>query len=510
MYRLVAVGALLGLPLTVRADEVPSYSLRELALRADTIVLADALTPIRPTRFHVRAVLRGRGAREGEMLTFADMGPVRVESFDPPSLPREGPRPRRINQALLFLEPSTRGANRRQPRLVPSGLRFVTIDQRVLVPSEGQGRELKMVVAPSGDWSSLLVRVKTDVASLEQLDHARRLARPSARARSLLAWVERHRRQFGADLRPREEKGPAGGWGRLEREVFEWALACGSPAECWSAVKLYAELNRGTAPPLPAGCSLTTAAGRALLLEEATRASALRGDRMRALTLLARPPRPLTAPEHQAVLERLVAVLAERDAPLRSAVARAIVELSPATNGARERAGKLALPHLVRLYKEEAPGPTRDELAESVYALGGPEHWRALTGSPSGVLVCLRDLEKSEAQLRFWLSLRGNGRFVHEQPVIVLERINLLGGAAETKRLPLTPANLPRPWAEGWDGADLLFVEVPLKGLTAGNWRVTVHGTVGKDKQKWVAEARKFVVTAPKGPGPYFPRRKGW
>ena len=62
MYRLVALSVLLGLPLTVRAE-----SLRELTLRADTILLADALDPIRPTRFTVRTVLRGKGARVDEL-----------------------------------------------------------------------------------------------------------------------------------------------------------------------------------------------------------------------------------------------------------------------------------------------------------------------------------------------------------------------------------------------------------------------------------------------------------
>jgi hypothetical protein len=208
----------------------------------------------------------------------------------------------------------------------------------------------------------------------------------------------------------------------------------------------------------------------------------------------------MTAPEHQEALQRFVSLLAAKDGPMRAAVARAIVESSPTKNGARDRAVKQALPELVRLYKDEAPGATRDELAEAVYVLGGPEHWQKQTGSPTGALVCLRDLEKSETQVRFWLSLHANGRVVHEQPVVVLERINLLGGTAETKRVPLSASNFFRPWAEGWDGADLLLVEVPLKGLTAGNWRITVHGTLGKDKQKWVAEAKRLAITAPGGP----------
>jgi hypothetical protein len=45
------------------------------------------------------------------------------------------------------------------------------------------------------------------------------------------------------------------------------------------------------------------------------------------------------------------------------------------------------------------------------------------------------------------------------------------------------------------------MVELPLRGLTPGYWKVTVEGTAGKEKLRWVSEPKRFTVAAPKGPG---------
>jgi hypothetical protein len=472
------------------AHPPPVYSLRQLTLGARAVVLAAPVDPAVPTRFTVREVLRGRGVKVGDVLAFEDGRPHQLLSSDPPPLPKAAPVPRRVGAALLFLGPESAGG----ALLLRSGLRLWAEDGRVLVPEvrKGEGR-YALAVAAEVDWSAMLVRVRADIAALEGLRTAKGLARPQARNRRLLDWVERHRREFGGP--------PAYGWGALETEVFDWVLASGRVEDCWAAVRLYAELNRGVAPKLPPGC-FASRAGRALLLRVACSDSALGGDRVRALALLAeRAPRE--GAERDELLDRLVPLLAVKDAVLRAAAARTICQVSHPGGG--RPASKRALPALRAAYKDEALGPARDELAEAVCVVGGPGHWKELTGNPPGLLACLRDLTVADGQLHFWLDLRSGGLRVHEPPTLVLERVNLLGMAAETKRMSLPAVNLPRPWGAGWDGAELLLVEAPIKGLSAGNWRIRVEGTAGKDKQKWTAELKKFTVAAPpkKGPGPH-------
>jgi hypothetical protein len=169
----------------------------------------------------------------------------------------------------------------------------------------------------------------------------------------------------------------------------------------------------------------------------------------------------------------------------------------PAEVGLEMATTRSALAALVEAYRTASPGVGRDELAEAVCLLAPPSQWKALTGNPPGLVACVRDLSREEGKLCFWLSLRSGGREVHEQPTLLLEKPGLLSIVGERKRVPLPVVNLPRPWAQGWDGAEYLYVQVPMQGLTPGAWRVRVEGTVGKDRVKWTSEPRKLVIEGP-------------
>src|SRR5262249_31531346 len=99
----------------------------------------------------------------------------------------------------------------------------------------------------------------------------------------------------------------------------------------------------------------------------------------------------------------------------------------------------------------------------------------------------------------FLLSLRTPGPAIHEPPTLHLERLNWLGMVQERKQLPYTVANLPRPWAEGWDGKEFLLVELSTRGLTDGKWRIRARGTVGggKERTEWASEPKLFTVKTP-------------
>src|SRR5437588_12759385 len=89
-----------------RAKDLPTYSVRELAIRATNVVLAEPLDPVEPTRCRVLEVLRGAGLRAGDRLTLADVSPHELRSYQEGPAPARKLRPRRISQVLLFLGPN--------------------------------------------------------------------------------------------------------------------------------------------------------------------------------------------------------------------------------------------------------------------------------------------------------------------------------------------------------------------------------------------------------------------
>jgi hypothetical protein len=513
-------GALaLGLPaLAARAEDLTTSSVRDLAIRAATVVVGKPLDPVHPDQCRVLEVLRGPGLRAGDTLTLVELGPHALESYQEGPPPARKPRPRRIAQVLLFLGPDLGPKGGPSFRPLPSGLRFYTEDGKVLVPEQpvNPGGYV-LAVRPGADWAALLRQARADVAAVDRVLALKALPRPGERNRGLLDWAERHRHEFGG--------GPDSGWGPLETDVFRWVLEGGTPEECWQAVRLYAELNHGSAPPLPAPCFGNRPA-RDLLLGVALDDRALAGDRARALGLLVdqntlRPAaqdrvrvEPVGVQERLELLDRLVPLLKAREPPLRSAAARAVKRLSIPEGGALPRGHtQKALAALETAYRAERPGPVRDDLAEAVCAVGGPRHWQEVTGNPPGLLVCLRDLGQGNGQAFFWLNLRPCGLAVRECPTLVLEQLNFIGWPVQTRQMPLPVVNLPRPWGEGWDGGSYLLVQFPVEDLTPGSWRVRVRGTAGKDGARWTSEPKMLVIEAPRKNPPQPPRAyrfEGW
>jgi hypothetical protein len=526
LFLTVAFGALSG----ARAANLPHYSARELVVQAHTVVRAEVLEPLAPKRFRVLEVLRGSGVRVGDTLAYGNLEPYHLHVL-PMNLPPGQEPPRlRVLEALLFLQaPEGKGT----PQPVLSGLRFWNADGSVLVPEQWNNPgPYQLTVYPEVDWDALVRKVRADSVEYNRLLTARGLTRPGPRCRALLEWLERHRREFGTlsgiwtwtPTRPWRPglafPTPASrlydGWGNLEQDVFQWVLAAGDVEECWAAVQLYAELNRGAAPQLRTP-AFGRRGGRELLLGLALSEGQLEGDRVRALTLLGnlqtlwtetaeKSIRRLTEKEQADLIDRLSPLLRDRSAAVRAAAARTLHAAS-APPGGGEHETKRALAALTAAYRREPPGEARDEIAAAVHALGGPGHWQELTGNPRGLFGRLHDFGHRDGQVFFWLHLETPGLSVFECPNLTLERLEA-GKAVETNTEPLRVANLPRAWKDGWDGGPYLLVEVPTGTLAAGTWRVTVRGTAGqdKDKVKWAAEPRTFAVKPrPVGPfaGPY-------
>jgi hypothetical protein len=496
MRRLIVLASLPALILGAARGEVKvedPVPLRRLCLGVAAVVLAEPLDPVTPTRFRVLASLRGP-LKAGEPVAPAGLDPELVRSFEDPDLAQKKPRPRRVTQALLFLEPDGKGW-----KVPPGGARMCGEDGQTVAPTGPRGA---MEARRGVRWSVVVTRVREDLAALEQLNAYRRIGRPSRRAEALMGWVQARKAEFSATP-PGTDESPAG-WDRLQLDVFDWIFAAATPEAAWRAVGLYAELNQGELPRLVTPV-FSTPAGRSLLAGIASDGKRLLGERTRALRLLAarptlRPGAPelergasaMDKAEQEGLLGQATKLLSEKDDQFRVWLAQAIVGLSEAADGKLRK----ALPSLMRAYRESQPGPGRDELAMTLCALAPPEQWKELTGNPAGYCACLRDLSLSDNTLTFWLSLKTPGPAVFEAPTLIVEKLGTLGFVAETKRFPVEPKNLAG-WAAGWDGEDSLVVQLDVSKLAPGSiYRAKVEGFAGqgKGRVKWTSEPKKFQI----------------
>jgi hypothetical protein len=113
--------------------------------------------------------------------------------------------------------------------------------------------------------------------------------------------------------------------------------------------------------------------------------------------------------------------------------------------------------------------------------------------------VLLKDFGRSNEQVSFWLEVLPAAEKLYECPTLVLERLDANQKVVETKTRPL-PAATPVRWEDRWAG-ELLLVQFTREGLQPGEWRVSVRGTVGKDKAKWASEPKSFLgPQQPNGP----------
>ncbi len=153
--RFATLGALAILLFGIGHAEGSQPSLRKLCIDAGTIVLAEPLDPLTPTRFKVILVMRGKDVRPDQTLVPAGLTEADVKTYDEKDLETGKPRPRRISRRMLFL---SAGAS---SRLLPGGLRLCTEDGRVLVPTNGKPASEKLPpfeVQPRLSWQGLIER----------------------------------------------------------------------------------------------------------------------------------------------------------------------------------------------------------------------------------------------------------------------------------------------------------------------------------------------------------------
>lgn len=219
MRRATAILALLPFLMllhSAKAKELPTLSVRELTLHAETILLAEPLeTPSAPTRFKVLEVLRGDGLKPGNTLT-VDPGSHPLPIHEWAKRPANEPQPPAVEQALLFLGPNC--GTHTQPRFEPiaSGLRLWRRDRSLLVPvPKGNPGGPCLQEWQDFDWANLVRQTRADAEVVNALFARKKLRPIGRRNRALLGWIEGHRYEFGADGRGASRKddarlGPSG------------------------------------------------------------------------------------------------------------------------------------------------------------------------------------------------------------------------------------------------------------------------------------------------------------
>lgn len=493
----------------------PPPTLRELCIRAPHVVLARPADPHSPTRFTVLAVLRGKDLRAGEKLTPMGVTAKQVQSFDEVDPRTRAPRPRKVGLALLFLEPARSNSEHSSYRVVQAGFRLSTDDDRVLTPSTEKGGGPQVV--PGVRWAALVETVRSDLAAVDRLRAARRLARPAHRVRALTDWVQRRRGELAQLPSPSPGDLSPSGWYELATEVFDWIFEDATPAEALAAARLYASLNRGEVPRLKSPAFATTD-GRKLLLETALDAKHSSAERQQALQLLAAPITLAKADdaERAALAEKLRGALSVKDDGFQIQAARAVVALIQGDG--KKEANVQTVNALAGAYRAAEPGPCRDELAWALCRVASAEQYRELTSNPPGVCVRLSEFAHEGNEVTFFLDLRTGRAEVCGQPTLVIEKLGAAGVVAETKKLPLAVLNLERPWTDGVADSSLAvrldlpkLIVLPVANPRGRNkpapavYRFRVEGTVGKgsERRTWRSEPRKITVS-PAPPGERF------
>jgi hypothetical protein len=504
----------------VRADLRVQSTLRELASQARLVVRAVPLGAASPNGVRVTEVLLGGGARAGESIVFETAALQDGELRDILKA-KEAPAAR-VFELVMFLQATDVGGKKHWWPL-PSGLRSLRNDGVVFGPEVNEHLKdaiptpailsaRKMVPCPDLRWTDLLLLVQEDCAALRALAARRAITSHAARNRAILAWMEEHRHELNTD----------DGWGDLENDLFNEVLATATIEDGWAAVQLYAQVHNNVVPRLRRPIFGGTA-GRQFLLRTATADHRLVGDRARALRLLSDTSTLWPVPdasgrtaetdkkEQQEIADQLLSMLKHPSVDFRCEVARALLAVSQPPDHVPDRRMALPVGALTDAYKSASPGPARNELAALLRQASSAEHWQEVTGNPHRALVRLQDFTWELPKMSFWLQMDSAGATVYEAPVVVLEQLNG-DKVVQKKERPAAADLLGKAWATGWSGRPLL-IEFGEVSLQPGSYRITVKGTVGKNKDRvaWTSEPQVFVVTPPRGPiGPYVSGTWDW
>ncbi len=422
----------------------PTYSIRELAWKADLVLRVES-GPL--NTWKIREVAYG--------------GPV---TEVPPS-PMPDTYPRGSREWIGFWRSTPGGYE-----LLPTGIRAQNAEGQVWIPGQ----------ADAGfEYGQLMDDLKTDLKALIILKTDWMMKDRIVRNRKIWQWAKDRENQFGGGI----TNAGSMGWGSVEQDLLMEVMLGPDDVLAWEALNLYARTNSNEMPPLKEIFASTSR--REMLLRKA-RMAALSGERVRALLVLG-SPFTWQSGSTEGQWTTLNGIL-------KTAVQNPSPELSKATLGAIKMLASFAQlePDLLELawkrYLEMAPGVDRAHWAGILARILGTEVWKQRTGNEAGLVVAFDKLVWSENQISWTLSrIEGKGG---SQPVqLIREKLDEKGKVIETQTNPLVDKET-KPWNQ----------EKPLQGewnattWPTGLWRIQA---VSKTTPEWKSEPRQLQVIKP-------------
>ncbi len=488
---------------TLSAYMYDPASLRSLAIDASLIIEGEpvgAEPGIMPEKFKVSQVLKGEGHLTGTTIKIIDQGELKLTSFwERDELGK--PVTRGITKALLFLTESKDADGKPTHVLLLSGIRAISSKGEVLLPVQFMNPgPLTLSTAFEGmhGWDEIIARVRDDMPKIERILAMEKIADPAERNRVVLAWIKSHKDEFGGGYWEGNEKG----WAQIEWMVFEWVLATCIPDDAWRATELAVELNVGSRESFPSFCSPR---GRELLLEKVFDPAVDEKIRLKALRELngaiwypdeKRYPgiRRVTPEEQVRVIERMIPLLDHPQAAWRLEAARVVFEASyPGDSNYNHRIDKRAVPRLTERYKVERDAEVREELVDALLHLEDVAYWEKLTGNPGQLAVSISLSDHKPEGMEFGVrQLQYAKATITEVPEFVFEKLDekgVVGESHSAKSVALYPEKL---FVAGWDNGDQKVLRVQPPGLSPGNWRVTLRGTI--KGRAWHSEPLEIVL----------------
>ena len=525
----VAALTLVAMADAARAEILPTFTLRELIIRADHIVVAEPADPAvltgKEIKFVVHEALRSQRLKAADAITIKDMSYYRFGTLfgrrgDPANDEKAAPR---CKQALLFLaEPQATREAPRDPNsfdLTVSGVRFLTEQGKVMLPVQQiNPGPYFFVEQKGGDWKLLLDRIKLDCEAIEAVRRLKEIEDPAERNRAIFEWIEKHKDEFGGSYFSGANDLYTG-WGSLEYDVFVWILDSCRLDDAMRAIKTCRAIDKkGFGWPKGEVPTFASTEGRKLLLRIAADRNESLDDRQSALYRLAEslwPKRYLDQPlglscvtptELATLIDEVLLLTKDEDAQMRrfavyvlSSAVSLPVELRAARQGnAAQRDDVIAA--IIDVYQTNLPEYSRKEVAETLIRLGGEDAWQKVSGNPGKILVTLQNCEFRRGQNGEELSFSVYQHFYQNtkdlysfaQPTLVLERLSdeATPRVVEKKTIELMGLS-----GKGAPYQGPQHVRVPSGELAEGTWRLTLAGKAGdRGQYNWRSEAALVVL----------------
>jgi len=426
-------------------------SLRELAWRADAVVLGSVLEG-KAGAVELIEVLSGEAGTPGKLIPIPNVAEAGW-AFQPGAEPQ-------WRWILLFLAKNPKNEDW---RILPGGWRGSTGGEQIFEPDL---TAKSPVGVPMLTWDTLMGSTRSDLRSAAALRAV--LSVPAgARDPGVLDWI-------GRNCGALQNRHPESVWPGASTAALEALYSSPIAASRWAA----ARIEKRAEPNLAFKRGEPFAQPEALdyLVEILAKSEISSVDVILCLEAIAAgmdaggKPFPST-------METFARVLPEkaRDKSTKIPAISAMLSITRRMDAllpgqVREK----WLEAVLEWYGAEKQGPALGLLARLLVALGGPEAYEKAKGNPRGVILLVEDLVADSTRLKGILRQAGTAVGIQEKPVFRFERLDAMGKVVATKD-DLVVSFEPAEWRAGWAGPGVVPFSLETRGLEAGRWKLTIR-----------------------------------